>query len=449
MKSYHRYAGWLLMPLLALSIHEIWSEQSVRPTETDSRNLQTTTPGRAEEAPALEDCRLDAPEDVLRCVQKNDPDVREARAELLQFSSAVHTAEQRPNPELEGGADLGSPRAYNLEYRHIIEPGNRRELRTDVARSREREAALRVELSLQNAVMRTAIALYRLKQLEEEETFLREARGAFNAAIYRLYRLPARSADQQASLFSYVLARNSIEQQRIRMETERQAIRGDLERWTGARISDGTLKRIVAEHPESWPTMPESYSDSVELALAEEGVSRSASDLRLQESKAWPDLGIGPRFSYRRQESSVLDSGSSKGRWNAGISFSLTLPLYNQYEGQEEEARARKKSREIQRQTTKISLESEYRSLARSYRVLVKGFQSHASPESMAGQRYAILGYLRRGLVSPPMLIEYHRTYADYLHQYHTTQLQALRLLWRGYALTGRILDDEIIESIQ
>ena len=435
MKQYYLYAGWLAL-LLVPAMHSIDAEEPETASVEATNSLE------------LQECSLNGPADVLRCVKKNDPDVRKARSQLQQRISALETAEQRPNPELEAEADLSSPRSYSLEYRHIIELGNRRELRTNVAQGRQREAALQVELSLQNAVMRTAIALYRLKQLREEEVFLREARNAFNTAIGRLYRLPSRSANQQASLFSYVLARNSIEQQRVRMDTERESIRADLERWTGQRISDAALTAIAAEHPKNWPEMPDEYSKSVELALAKEGVARSAANLRLQESRKWPDLGIGPRFSYSPNESGPLDFGSSEGRWNAGVSFSVTLPLYNQYEGQEKEARARKQSEEIQRQTTELSLESEYRSMARSYAVLVNGFNRTASPESMAGQRNAILGHLSRGLVSPPMLIEYHRTYADYLHQYHTTQLQALRLLWRGYALSGRILDDDVIHSI-
>ena len=67
----------------------------------------------------------------------------------------------------------------------------------------------------------------------------------------------------------------------------------------------------------------------------------------------------------------------------------------------------------------------------------------------LEGRRYAVLGYLRRGLLSPALLVEFHRTYGEHVHQYHAAQLRALSMLWRSYALTGRILDEEIIESIK
>lgn len=422
------------------TIAETESETDRDPGSASYREIQ-----RQEENYEVSPCSLNNPSDAVRCALKNAPGILEARARFQESRAAMDVADNVPNPRLQGNYMFGKNSA-ELEYRHIIELGDRRDLRTDSARSEARARALDWEIARQNTVLSVVMALYQLEHLQEEQRYLEETIQAFNAAIYRLYRLPSRDANQNTSLYTYIMARDSLRQQKLDLLDRRNQLRRELEMILGHPLEDKDLDRISASHPESWPDLPGEYSRSLEIARVNQEVARAAYEHRIESSRVWPDISIGPRLTVER--SSELLSGS-KTQSNVGLSFSITMPLYNQYSGSEDRARAVEKQRQIEQKTTVRSIESEYRYMVRSYREHVQGIKNNPSMRTLEGRRYAVLNYMRRGLLNPALLVEFHRSYGEHIHQFHTSQLRALGMLWRSYALTGRILDDEVIDSIR
>ena len=291
-------------------------------------------------------CELKGPADVVRCALGNDPSILQARLEFRESQAALDVADNVPNPRLEGNYMFGQ-RSAELQYRHIIELGDRRQLRTDAAQSSVRKAALEWEITRQNTVLTTVMMLYRLEHIQEEQEYLEETIAAFNGAIYRLYRLPSRDANQNTSLFTYMMARDSLKQQKLELLDRRNRIRQSLELSTGRDLSDSDLRRIAAGHPERWPDLPEEFQNSLEMARADQVVARATYEYRLESNRHWPDFSIGPRFTLQEQPAGGLFSGTET-QSNLGVSLSITLPLYNQYSAQKDQAKARKKNSEIQ-----------------------------------------------------------------------------------------------------
>lgn len=392
-------------------------------------------------------CPLNGPSDALKCSLSRNPEVLHARMRFQESQATKDIADNVPNPSLAGQYMFSSGEA-ELEYRHVIELGDRRELRTREADAEIRLRALELEMARQDTILSTVMALYQLEHIQEELKYLNETIQAFNAAIYRLYRLPSRDANQNTSLFTYLMARDSLRQQKLEAQDRWNQIRRNLEVKLGRSLDDQDLSRIAAGHPQKWPAISEDFGKSLEQAHASQEVSRATYSHRLESSRIWPDITIGPRISLQKSQSGGFYS-RERTSTELGLSFSVTLPLYNQYTGEQDRARAREHSSEIQKERTDRGIQSEYRYIVRSYRQHVSGLKTSPTMRILEGRRYAVLGYLRRGLLSPALLVEFHRTYGEHVHQYHAAQLRALSMLWRSYALTGRILDEEIIESIK
>lgn len=387
-------------------------------------------------------CELKNSSDAVECALRNDPEIRIRYREYQSQKAAIQEAEQIPNPTLSAKLYPGDGGSGELEYRHIIELGNRRELRGDVARSRARRSALLLELTRQNVVLHTVLHLHRLKQIAEEEDFLEKSRAAFNAAIYRLGRLPARSANQQVSLESFIMARDAVEQRKVALQEEREDLALNLEQSFGIPLTADQLHKIMAAHPARWPKLPGSWENALQLQVAAQEVGSATAQFRLEQRQVWPDFRIGPNLSYAKEAGSFLNSGRS--RWEAGIGFEFTIPLYQQNEGGEARANAHRDLAQTKSGIAERKIRQTFRRLRKRYQFQIRALQKNPSPAVMARRRNRILGYLRRGLVSPALLIEYHRTYGEYLQSFHRTQLEALRTLWKCYALTGRILDENI-----
>lgn len=170
-------------------------------------------------------CPLNGPSDALKCSLSRNPEVLHARMRFQESQATKDIADNVPNPSLAGQYMFSSGEA-ELEYRHVIELGDRRELRTREADAEIRLRALELEMARQDTILSTVMALYQLEHIQEELKYLNETIQAFNAAIYRLYRLPSRDANQNTSLFTYLMARDPFGSKNWKPRTD--GIRSDV-----------------------------------------------------------------------------------------------------------------------------------------------------------------------------------------------------------------------------
>jgi outer membrane protein TolC len=276
---------------------------------------------------------------------KMQPDIEVARAKLATAQAAVITAGARPNPTLSFDSTNtsrllagASPWTNGFILDVPIETAGKRGYRVAQAQALVNAAALNLstaEITTVARVRKSLIALYVAQQREEllvhqqadqEETVkLFDARIAAGE-ISRVESLQARLQFNQSRL----LTRDAQKQSSEARATLAAALGVSVHALDGVQLSFTGLDRLP--QPPSESRLREAtlvQRPDVLAVLAEYAAAEAA--LRLEIAKQWPDLHLGPGYSY--------DQGQNK--WTIG--FSLTLPVFDQNRGPIAEALAKRR----------------------------------------------------------------------------------------------------------
>lgn len=272
------------------------------------------------------------------------PDLGTAQAATLLAQAGITTAGARPNPTL--GASLQnntdtpasqSPWTYGLGLDIPVETAGKRDYRIEraqhlaqAARLRETEAVWQVRSRVRASLLAaypTEAQVARQRDLQEEIARLLERRFATGYASQPDL-TQARLTLNQATL---ALAENR-KQGAENLARLAAAVGVPMSAFEGREIAFDVFEHVVpsAELP---PTEMQRQAlldrPDVRAALAEYEASQSA--LQLEIAKQYPDISLGPGYSW--------DQGAVK--WSLGLS--LVLPLLNRNEGPIAEAEARRK----------------------------------------------------------------------------------------------------------
>lgn len=272
------------------------------------------------------------------------PDLDTARARSQLAQAGVVTAGARPNPtlgvSLQHNADASadqSPWTYGLGIDLPIETAGKRTYRSErarhlalAARFRENEALWQVISGVRTSLLvayPTDVLIRRQHGLQAEITHLLERRFAagylsqpeltqaritLNQITLTLAANQKQRAENMARLAAAVgVPVKALETAAISFESFEQVVP------VSALPSDAMQREAMRSRPD------------ILASLAEYEASQSA--LQLEVAKQYPDISIGPGYSW--------DAGAVK--WSLGLS--LTLPLLNRNEGPIAEAEAHRK----------------------------------------------------------------------------------------------------------
>ncbi|MCB1315971.1 MAG: TolC family protein [Leptospiraceae bacterium] len=385
--------------------------------------------------------------EILACVQEHHPAVQIARADVQAGNADIETAGQWPNPELEG--ELNSGPSGEITYLHTFEPGDRRDLRTTAARRMRRRSEARLALARQDAVLETLHTLFLWQQNKAIGERLAAIESTYNQALYRLHRLPVLTPEKRTYILTLRLAMKTIQQQKVLLMDERQTLSNRMAYFlnrTEAPNLDVTDRLLATGLPDY------SAENPIRSAELEEEAANAAGYealYRLEQSRVWPDLQIGPRVGFSTESSpGPLGIGSSTGQeFEAGLAFRIRIPLYNQNDGAIEAARQRARGARLRQSITEDRLLNEQRRLADSYGNYRRLLREAVTPAQLENERRLLTNYLQRGVLSPLQLIEYHRTQLEYLRQYFELRRAATLTLWKLYSLDGTLLQPEFLNS--
>jgi cobalt-zinc-cadmium efflux system outer membrane protein len=269
-----------------------------------------------------------------------NPTLEVVRARVLEAQAAVVTAGARPNPSVSVAPSIPSPYLFNLDFAVPIETAGKRGHRIQSARSLENAArfdladsAWKVRSGVRAALLNYLLASRSLDLLRTEEKIRVEQVNILEQR-FAVGEIPRPEVD---------LARIELSKTHLAISTaEGQIAEAKVALAASVGIPVAGLQGLNF----SWsdfdsPPSAESLSPEhiqQEAVLNRLDVRRSLaqyaaaeSDLQLEISKQYPDVQIGPGYTYEEKNNFFT------------LGLSTTLPIFNRNQGPIAEAEARRK----------------------------------------------------------------------------------------------------------
>jgi outer membrane protein TolC len=283
------------------------------------------------------------------------------RARVAESQAAVVTAGARPNPSLSVAPGIPSPYLFNLDFSVPIETAGKRVHRIESARSLESAArfdladsAWRVRSGVRTALLNYLLASRSLDLLRSEQEARREQVNILEQRL-AVGEIPRPEVD---------LARIELSKTHLAFSAAEGQIAGTK---AALAASIGIPVARLQGLDFSWadldsPPSPRSLSPEDiqrEAVLNRLDVRRSLAqyaaaeaDLQLEIAKQYPDVQIGPGYTYEEKNNFFT------------LGLSTTLPIFNRNQGPIAEAEARRK------EAAAAFLEKQAQVIARSERAL-------------------------------------------------------------------------------
>jgi outer membrane protein, heavy metal efflux system len=267
------------------------------------------------------------------------PAIEAARARLAEAEAATVTAGARPNPTLSLAPGIPSPYLFNLDLAMPIETAGKRGHRIQSARSLGQAAqfdladsAWKVRSGVRLALLNCLLASRNLDALHAEEELRREQVSLFEQRL----------AVGEIARPEVDLARIELSKTHLAMA----AAEGNVAEGNAALAASMAIPVAALQGIElSWsgldsPPTAESLTPDViqrdavlnrldvRRALAQYAAAEA--DLQLEIAKQYPDLQIGPGYTYEEGNSFFT------------VGLSVTLPVFNRNQGPIAEAEARR-----------------------------------------------------------------------------------------------------------
>lgn len=269
-----------------------------------------------------------------------NPTLEAARARVMGTQAAIVSAGARPNPNLSVAPGVPSPYLFSLDLAVPIETAGKRGHRLQVARSLDQAARLdladsawKIRSGVRSALLKYLLDNRNLEAAQTEEQ-VRTAQVKLLEAKLAVGEIPRPDVDAAR-----------IELAKMQLGTAR--AEGQVAQSNAALAASIGAPVSAFQDFEFWwpdldsPPTPESFSRQtiqrdavlnrldVRRSLAEYAAAEA--DLQLEIAKQYPDIHIGPGYSYEEKNNFFT------------IGLSTTLPLFNRNQGPIAEAEARRK----------------------------------------------------------------------------------------------------------
>ena len=269
-----------------------------------------------------------------------NPTLEAARARVMGTQAAIVSAGARPNPNLSVAPGVPSPYLFSLDLAVPIETAGKRGHRLQVARSLDQAARLdladsawKIRSGVRSALLKYLLDNRNLEAAQTEEQ-VRTAQVKLLEAKLAVGEIPRPEVDAAR-----------IELAKMQLGTAR--AEGQVAQSNAALAASIGAPVSAFQDFEFWwpdldsPPTPESFSRQtiqrdavlnrldVRRSLAEYAAAEA--DLQLEIAKQYPDIHIGPGYSYEEKNNFFT------------IGLSTTLPLFNRNQGPIAEAEARRK----------------------------------------------------------------------------------------------------------
>jgi outer membrane protein TolC len=269
-----------------------------------------------------------------------NPALDSARARVAATEAALVTAGARPNPSLSIAPGIPTPYLLTLDFAFPIETAGKRGHRMQAARSLDQAArfdladsAWTIHSGVRAALLNYLLASRSLELFRSEEK-VREGQINILEQIFSAGEIPRQSVD---------LARIELSKTKVAISMAEGQVR---ETKAALAAAVGLPVAALESADFSWPNIDtppgaESLSageiqrdavlNRLDLRRALAKYAAAEAGLQLEIAKQYPDLVIGPGYTYEEKHSFFT------------VGFSTTVPLFNRNEGPIAEAEARRK----------------------------------------------------------------------------------------------------------
>jgi len=383
---------------------------------------------------------LKSVQNVLDCALVNHPEIKFSQAGIAQGREFEKVARQRPNPEfnsqgMTGGSGSNAYMYTEANIAHTIEFGDKRDHRIKKAKAdlRIREAS---NLSAKEKIyIETLSALYRLRQIKNEIEIIDDALQSFTKIQKQFKNRPILNPEQKASLQIFKFAQSDYRMKRVPLEAQYDYFLKELEFALGEEFTP-TNSNLPA-FKKNWPSLAkiEESIGGARVQMAEADLRSAQADYGVAQSKAFPDVKIGP--SYGKQKFGTQTSDFY------GLNLAFPLPIFHRYEGDQAVSRQEINKADILLQATKKENEYQISLFKTKYENAVTALSESASANDLLKKHYEIESLFSRGLVSGTLVIETHRQMLDVMTTQNELELSAVESLTQFYALQGKFPEVE------
>lgn len=269
-----------------------------------------------------------------------NPALEAPRAHVAEAEAAIVTAGARPNPSLSIAPGIPSPYLFTLDLAMPIETAGKRGHRIEVARSLDQAArfdladsAWRVHSGVRVALLNYLLAGRNLELLRSEER-IRQDQVNLLQQRFSVGEIPRPEVDlARIELSKTHLAISAAEGQ---LNEAKAALAAAIGMPTAGLLGFDFVWSDLDSPPSTESLSPRQIQRAavvnrldVRRALAQ--YSAAEADLQLEISKQYPDIQIGPGYTYEERNNFFT------------VGLSTTLPVFNRNQGPIAEAEARRR----------------------------------------------------------------------------------------------------------
>lgn len=357
---------------------------------------------------AVDSCNINTIKEFYSRIRVSNPIIASVKNRQKQAISAIDTASQRPNPQLDFqylkgdqfGIDINN---YTLSAKHIIEFGDKRGSRIKKARNTSELTSKQLELELYRLNIDSTILFQKMGQLEISIHSVKEAIFTFEKVIKKLASRKGLNPEETVSLSTLRLASNDYKAQLNDLENEQGLIEGQISYLVGC-------ERLKAKYSKiNYAKLNYSRIDGEKglLKLESLKIGVAESDLEIEKSLGYSNISIGPVVEYQNQGSDEFIS--------AGIGVSFALPLFQTNNGGKLNAATNLAAQKIESKNTVSLLKIKRSRLVDKYNRSLRTLLKMPLLADLEKKHEKVEKLFARGIVSIPMTIESHRQLIDFL----------------------------------
>lgn len=397
--------------------------------------LVSSTQLQAQELP-LDVCQsFKSPNDILSCAKKNHAQILIGQARLDEAKLGIKVAKQRPNPELEVEGLDNEDGSFSSEFTlfHTFEVGGKRGARKKVALAQQQISETELLAAKEQAIIQTALDLYRLRQLNHELAVIRENLETFKK-VRKQYEQIGRLTPEQdfsVSIFQIAEEENLLRIEQLKDEKNQISSRVFLATKNKFRLTS----KLLPKRRYKWPNLTNTSLKGSDIKILSDEIALSKGQYQLEKSHSWPNVSVGPRVA-------LTNGNNDEAKF--GFSLSLPLPLYQRNHAGRSKALMGLKRSELQAQLKTQELETYRDNLLNAYQRTTRALVRSQNRTSLSNRHDKLHELLDKGIVPASLIIELHREILEYYERFHEQELRAVGALWKLYALDGRILQEEL-----
>ncbi len=388
---------------------------------------------------------INSPKDLLRCALQKHPLVLRAEALRHRSAKAESRASAFPNPEASTtttyGKSLGDKLwTFEASLDQKLEIGGKRSARIQAARAEVEQVEGDYRKAQEEAFLDTIHNLNRHRQIHEELAIVDEAISAFQR-VANLYRNRGRlSAEQEVSAEVFTLALGEHKMRRSKLLGEKAEVKKHLELIIGQSLSED--ERLMPPFRKVWPTVselgPEQMKNGALLSAAAE-VRATEAEWKAARAESWPDLTVGPVFSWDREGPSDV--------YRYGLNLSLPLPFWNWNRAGRAYAERAHVAAQQNYQLTITETKSERSQRLEEYRSIIEAITMLTDLKDLEKKHARIERLFEQGLVSTSLFIEAHRQIQEFASTRNEQEHEANEALWKIYAMDGKMFEEALWET--